>query len=72
METGPSELSNSRGPVHDLQKSTEFGAMALEIAFTETPSCAIGTGVKRAIEGAEEDQPRCPYTLLEVSRPGRK
>src|SRR5262245_23739655 len=27
METGPSELSNSRGPVHDLQKSTEFGAI---------------------------------------------
>src|SRR5262249_29868630 len=43
---GPSELSNSRGPVHDLQKSTEFGAIALEIAFTETPNCAIGTGVK--------------------------
>jgi hypothetical protein len=38
METGPSELSNSRGPVHDLQKSTEFGAIALEIAFTETPN----------------------------------
>jgi hypothetical protein len=54
METGPSELSNSRGPVHDLQKSTEFGAIALEIAFTETPNCVIGTGVKGAVEGSRK------------------
>jgi len=54
METRPPELSNSRRPVHDLQKSTEFGAIALEIAFTETPNCVIGTGVKRAVEGARK------------------
>jgi len=52
METGPSEPSNGRGPVHDLQKSTEFGTIALEIAFTETSNCVIGTGVKGAVEGA--------------------
>src|SRR5262249_32759281 len=68
METGPSELSNSRGPVHDLQKSTEFGAIALEIAFTETPSCAIGTGVKRAIEGAGRRSATLPiYSLRGVA-----
>src|SRR5262249_14516102 len=68
METRPPELSNGRGTVHVLQKSTEFGAIALEVAFTKTPNCVIGTGMKRAVEGARKKISHAAHILFERRR----